>query len=174
MEIFWDLVWVNHPCWLYKTVCEYTWLWFLYVLKSIHCMYFMYVGRWQSFVFTTSVLAVCVCGFLNFTAASSTQPRCPSVFLSLSFSLTSLTSLQLFLPFRRMDFIMSSDHWAVWRCFTRCWSSTATSSGRTLVVVYMYMYTSKPVSVIVQLGVLATQKDTPLSYFLLLFIKIKF
>lgn len=45
------------------------------------CVYiWLYVGRWQGFVFTTSVLAVCACGFLHFTAASSTQPHCLCVF----------------------------------------------------------------------------------------------
>lgn len=44
----------------------------------------VYVGRWQSLVFTTSVLAVCVCGFLHFTAASSTQPHCSSFFSLMS------------------------------------------------------------------------------------------
>lgn len=78
-------LWVNYPC-LLCIQSEYTRWWFLYVLMSMYCMYcvyvyiWLYVGRWQSFVFTTSVLAVCVCGFLQFTAASSAQPHCSSVF----------------------------------------------------------------------------------------------
>lgn len=52
-------------CTVWMCVCVYIWL---------------YVGRWQGFVFTTSVLAVCACGFLHFTAASSTQPHRSCVF----------------------------------------------------------------------------------------------
>lgn len=122
-------VWVNYPCLLCKTVSKVNIHDSLYVPMSInymHCMHmyiWLYVGRWQIFVFTTSVLAVCVCGFLYFTAASSSQPHRSSVF-SLSVSLTSLTSWKLFSPLCSIDFITSSDHWTAWRCFRPCWSST--------------------------------------------------
>lgn len=75
-------VWVNCPCRLCKTVnihdCS--------LCTSLHCTHYMdvhiwlHVGRWQNSVHTTSVLAVCACGFLHLTAASSTQPHRSSVF----------------------------------------------------------------------------------------------
>lgn len=70
-----------YPEWIYTTIVSVCLSKTVCTVWMCVCVYiWLYVGRWQGFVFTTSVLAVCACGFLHFTAASSTQPHRSCVF----------------------------------------------------------------------------------------------
>lgn len=86
-----------------------------YVFLSTYCMYVypirVYVGRWQSFVFTTSVLAVCM--WFPPLHRCLLHSASPLLFL---FSLMSL----IVSPYCTMEFIVSTQHWTIWRCFRCC------------------------------------------------------